>query len=176
MADEIVSLEVAVFSLIKRYIERQEVTLEAFRALRPALIEADHIDCDEKKLVEILTKYMDEPWQGHWHEWSYYFQGSGCRLISGETAEIIEWEATDVQTFDRYWFVNWLEWLWMFHPNDSDLRLLRDFFSHRPNRYDLYEIIFPMLNILSIEGYIKQHDRHKNRYKVVDKKQSLDVA
>jgi len=176
VSDEIVSLELAVLNLVKRYIARQEVTLAALKALRPALVEADHIDCDEQKLINILTHYMDEPWQGHWHEWSYYFQGAGCRLISGETAEIIEWDAMDVKTFDRYWFVNWLEWLWMFHADDSDLRLLRDFFSRRPNRYDLYEIIFPMLRVLNVEGYIQQDDRHKNRYTLVEHSQNLDIA
>jgi len=176
MSEEAASLEVAVLNLVKRYIARQEITLEAFRALRPAIVDADHIDCDEEKLIDILTHYMNDPWQGHWQEWSYYFKGAGCRLISGKTAEIIEWDAVGINTFDRYWFVNWLEWLWMFHPEDRDLYLFRDFFNRRPNRYDLYEIIFPMLRVLNVEGYITQDDRDKNRYTLVKKEHNLDIA
>lgn len=173
MSEDIVSFENAVLNLIKRYIARQEITLEAFRALRPAVIEAEHINCDEKKLIEILTMYINDPWQGHWQEWSYYFQGAGCRLISGETAEIIEWEVTAINTFDRYWFVNWLEWLWMFHPKDKDLYTLRNFYSYRPNRYDLYEVIFPMLSLLRTEGYVTQDDRNKNRYTLIKQAETI---
>ena len=42
MSDGIESLEVSVMNLIKRFIGRQAVTFDAFQALRPALIEADH--------------------------------------------------------------------------------------------------------------------------------------
>lgn len=173
MSEDVVSLEVSVLNLIKRFVQRQQVTLDAFRALRPAIVDAEHITCDEPKLIEILTQYMDDPWQGHWHEWSYYFQGAGCRLINGETAEIIEWEAADLNTFDRYWFVNWLEWLWMFHPQDDDLNLLKDYYSHRPNRYQLYELIFPMLQLLKVEGYINQDKRQKNMYTLVHKEEKV---
>lgn len=176
MSEGIRSLEVSVHNLILRYIERQHVTLAAFKALRPAIVEAEHINCDEKKLVRILSAYIDAPWKGHWHEWTYHFQGAGCRLISSETSEIIEWEASDVNTFDRYWFVNWLEWLWMFHPNDTDLTMLKDFFSYRPNRYDLYEIIFPMLRVLSIEGYITNDATRKNMYTLVDAQEKSHIA
>ncbi len=173
MSEDVVSLEVSVMNLIKRFVQRQQVTLDAFRALRPAIVDAKHITCDEPKLIEILTQYMDDPWQGHWHEWSYYFQGAGCRLINGKTAEIIEWEAADLNTFDRYWFVNWLEWLWMFHPQDDDLNLLKDYYSHRPNRYQLYELIFPMLQLLKVEGYINQDKRQKNMYTLVHKEEKV---
>ena len=176
MAEDIQSLEITVHNLITRFIERQKITLEAFRALRPAIVEADHITCDEQQLIKILTAYMDSPWQGHWHEWSYYFQGVGCRLINSKTSEIIEWEAADVNTFDRYWFVNWIEWLWMFHPNDKDLKMLKDFYSYRPNRYDLYKIIFPMLKLLVLENYITHNPEQKNRYTLLDKKQQSTIA
>ena len=168
MSDGIESLELSIYSLIKRFIERQKVTFAAFRALRPAVVEAEHINLDEQKLIEILTRYVDAPWQGHWQEWAYYFHGGGCRLIHDETAEIIEWEASNVNTFDRYWFVNWLEWLWMFHPDDEGLTLLKAYFRHRPSRHDLYEIVFPMLRVLSIDEYIRNDSKNKNRYTVVD--------
>ena len=42
MSDGIQSLELSVHNLIQRFIERQQVTLTAFRALRPAIVEADH--------------------------------------------------------------------------------------------------------------------------------------
>jgi len=176
VSDGIQSLELSVHALIKRFIERQQVTFTAFRALRPAIIDAEHINLDEKKLIEILNRYVDAPWQGHWHEWTYYFQGAGCRLIHGKTAEIIEWEASDVNTFDRYWFVNWLEWLWMFHPDDKDLNLLKVYFRHRPNRNDLYEIVFPMLRVLAIDGYIRNDLKNKNMYTLVDNKQQAGIA
>ena len=176
MSDGIQSLELSVHNLIKRYIERQQVTFTAFRALRPAIVDAEHINLDEKKLIEILTTYVDAPWQGHWHEWKYYFHGAGCRLINGETAEIIEWEAADINTFDRFWFVNWLEWLWMFHPDDEDLPLLKVYFRHRPGRDDLYEIIFPMLQVLAIDGYIRADSKNKNMYTLADNKQSADIS
>jgi len=176
MSDDIHSLEVSIFNLIQRFIERQQVTFEAFKALRPAIIEAEHINCDEEKLIKILNMYMDEPWKGHWQEWSYHFQGAGCRLISSKTSEIIEWEASDVNTFDRYWFVNWLEWLWMFHPHDDGLVMLKDFFSYRPNRYDLYEIIFPMLKVLAMEGYITNDPHKKNMYTVNKSQEKTNIA
>lgn len=175
MSDGIESLEISVHHLIERFIERQQVTFSAFSALRPAIVDADHINLDEKKLIELLTRYIDAPWQGHWHEWTYYFQGAGCRLISGETAEIIEWEASDVNTFDRFWFVNWLEWLWMFHPDDKDLTLLKVYFRTRPNRHDLYEIVFPMLRVLSIDGYITNDAKNKNMYTLENNRQ-VDTA
>lgn len=175
MSEGIESLELSVHNLIKRFIARQQVVFSVFRALRPAIVDVDPINLDEKKLIEILTRYIDAPWKGHWHEWTYFFQGTGCRLINDETAEIIEWEAPDVNTFDRYWFVNWLEWLWMFHPDDKDLTLLKVYFRHRPNRQDLYEIVFPMLRVLSIDGYIRNDAKNKNMY-TLNNNQQADTA
>lgn len=170
MTESIVSLERSILDLVYRFVDRQQVTLEAFRELRPAIVDTK---ADQAKLIDTLTQYINHPWQGNWHEWSFHFHGLGCRLINNKTAEIIEWEAPDVNTFDRFWFVNWLEWLWMFHPDDENLKLLKDFYSHRPNRYDLYDLIFPMLNLLRVEGQISQDRRQKNIYTLIQDEQTV---
>lgn len=167
MADDIHEIEMSILRLIQRFVERQSITFEAIKALRPALVEAAHIKLDQKKLISILSRYMDEPWQGHWQEWTYYFQGAGCRLIHGETREIIEWELHDLNTFDRYWFVNWIEWLFLFHPDDTDLVLLKDYYRQRPHRYGLYDVIFPMLKLLREEGHLRPVSNSSNIYTLV---------
>lgn len=174
--DDTQSLQQVILKLAERYIERQKITLEAFRALRPAILEADHVNMSEDQLIRILLQYIDSPWQGHWQEWSYYFHGAGCRLINSKTSEIIEWEASNVNTFDRYWFVNWLEWLWMFHPNDEGLASLKGYFSATPNRYNLYNLVFPILRVLVIEGYIHPKGGNKNMYTIIPDENKSQIA
>jgi len=167
MTDDIQAIEMAVLRLVQRFVDRQSIPFEAIKALRPALIEATHIRLDQQKLASILTRYIDEPWQGQWQEWIYSFQGAGCRLIHDETREIIEWEICDLNTFDRYWFVNWIEWLFIFHPNDQDLALLTVYYQQRPHRYGLYDVLFPMLRLLRDEGHLTHDNKSKNVYTLV---------
>lgn len=176
MPEDIQSLEISIYNLITRFIKRQQITLDAFRALRPAVVDAVLINCDEQQLINILNQYIEAPWKGHWHEWAYYFQGTGCRLINSQTSEIIEWEVSNIHSFDRYWFVNWLEWLWIFHSEDSGLRMLQDYFVAMPNRHDLYEIIFPMLKVLTMDGYITNDPAHKNIFALVEDVPDTHIA
>lgn len=177
MNKDIHSVEMSVLLLVQRFVERQRITFDAIKALRPALVEAAHINLSQEKLVSILSRYMDEPWQGHWHEWTYHFQGAGCRLINDETREIIEWQARDIETFDRYWFVNWIEWLFKFHPDDEDLVLLNAYYLQQPHRHGMYEVIFPMLKLLHDEAYLAHNDLSDNVYTLITQSSAkADIA
>ena len=176
MADDIQILETSVLNLIKRYVKRQQIAFNAFRALRPAIIEADNISQNDKKLTEVLSQYVDEPWMGQWQDWTFYFQGIGCRLIHEETAEIIEWEAPDIHTFDRHWFVNWLEWLWIYRSDDPDLAFFEDYFAGSPTRNQICQVIFPVLSVMVEDNFIRNDPHHKNTYRLDVDRQSMSLA
>lgn len=176
MHDDIQFLQMSIFRLTERYIDRQKVIGEAFRALRPAVLETALSGCGESDMMSALMRYTDSPWRGQWNGWSYQFQGMGCRMIHQQTREIIEWEVCEMKSFDRYWFVNWIEWLWMFNPDDPEIQILNDLYAFRPDRYQLYNLVFPMLRLLTSEGWLANDGVHDNLYTIAKVESKAEIA
>ncbi|MHB8629078.1 MAG: DUF6896 domain-containing protein [Aggregatilineales bacterium] len=106
--------QLAVYTLVKKFVERQRIVFGAIVELRPdraaawGMIPVDQLP----EHLRVRDKYSII-FRGDWgdnKEWHYFLHGGGCRLIHSTTGEPIEWDAPNVQRFDRHWFANWVKW------------------------------------------------------------------
>jgi hypothetical protein len=101
---------------ISLFIERQMVVLEIMQQMRPDLLALAGATDAESVLAgfALSEKHGSVPQKGIWthenQEWEYFFHGLGCRLIHMDSGEPIEWDAPDVSSFDKEWFLNWYRW------------------------------------------------------------------
>lgn len=110
------------------YVRRQALVREALKHLRPDLIVEIFESATPQEQVEMREEYSRQPSTGYWgqhNEWKYFLHGIGCRLTNVETMERIEWDVGDLQRFDRFWFLNYLEWLLGTNTMDEDISLIR---------------------------------------------------
>jgi hypothetical protein len=123
--DQLTPLQNSVLSLVKQYVARQSLVLEAMRELRPDFMARREHRIDsmtQEQWIELVFKFRHSQ-IGFWgkeQEWEYYFHGGGeCRLINKVTGEYIHWGAADLNTFNLDWFVPYLQWrLKQSHDND----------------------------------------------------------
>jgi hypothetical protein len=120
------TLLAAVHSLIKLFVERQLIVLEAIRDLRPDwIIRAEGRIKNEfsyDEWLKLVQKYNQNPYIGLWginNEWEYYLHGMGCRLKHTTTREPLEWDLGNLHVFDKNWFFNYVQWL-IVHAKDKD--------------------------------------------------------
>lgn len=127
--NQLSSLQASVLSLVKRFVRRQSIVLDAMRDLRPDIIMPLENRGDSIYWAELREKHTKMPQVGYWGEnaeWEYFLHGGGCRLIHRETGERIEWDAGDLNRFNVDWFVIYLQWLLKYdHNNDEDIRTVR---------------------------------------------------
>jgi hypothetical protein len=114
MMERLTDDQAAVYTLIKKFIELQKLAFDAIVELRPDRAVT-------WGMIPVASLPIDFKWpdkssivfRGDWgkaKEWHYFLHGGGCRLIHKVTAEPIEWDAPNIQRFDRYWFANWVKW------------------------------------------------------------------
>ena len=93
---------------INLFLARQKLVFQALLDIRPGLLISVGILKPEDR-----PKHGSLSDTGSWgenQEWKYFRHGLGLRLFHTVTEEPIEWNASNEQTFDRYWFSNWLYW------------------------------------------------------------------
>lgn len=170
----------AVLALIRRFIARQQLVFDALMDLRPhfVMFAGRHELTDEegRQLSQLRLKYSREvPQKGYWganNEWEYFVHGGGCRLVHTVTKEPIEWDASDIRRFDKFWLVNYLEWLFQQQTEDEWIEVLKTRFAERsaalPQGFHskLHEFIFPLLEELSQVGILSEAEY--NRYTLLD--------
>jgi uncharacterized protein DUF6896 len=128
--DQLTPLQASVLALVKQYVARQSLVLEAMRELRPDYImRREHRDdlIDREQWVALRLKYARVSQIGFWgkeQEWEYYFHGGGgCRLLNKVTGEYIHWDAADLNTFNLDWFVPYLQWR-LKQSRDNDVEIV----------------------------------------------------
>jgi hypothetical protein len=105
MDDSVDALLDAVYLLVERFVQRQQLPLEVIREFRPYWVDSTKHRPSKKYASATGTGYWGEN-----NEWRYYLHGVGCRLIHTITGEPVDWDASDPYRFDPYWFVEWLSW------------------------------------------------------------------
>jgi hypothetical protein len=152
-------LQTAVHNLIKRFVERQSVVLEAMRDLRPDTIMRLERRGSPKVWAELRRAYAREPNIGYWgenNEWKYRIHGLGCHLTHTITGEVIGWDVGSLKRFDWHWFVDYLEWLLKTDDEDNNVKTIKSALqSHDINRDSLRAFILPVLEQLEEAGVIR---------------------
>ena len=158
-------IESIMYSLVKQYLERQGLVLEALRELRPDLLS----ESEGEKRRRPSKEYVRLSQAGRWgknKEWDYFIHGRGCRLTHSMTREPIEWNDPDLTRFDPHWFVNWVDW-WLHQENQNATlqyveRQLED--HHMP----LLDFVFGILNQLRDKGLLSFHPDDTKMYGLVE--------
>lgn len=108
------NLENAILSLVRTYIERQQLVFDVIQALRPDMFVIADKSIPVMVVIEMAQKYADVPQIGIWQNdegvWDRFFHGNGCRLTHQITGEVIDWDAPDTEIFDSWKFLYWIKW------------------------------------------------------------------
>ena len=155
-------IQVAVHSLVSRFVQRQNLALAALSEIRP-----DLLDRPGEKPVRPTKEYMKSTQSGYWgddNEWRYFIHGRGCRLVHTKTKEPIEWDGPDVQRFDPDWFVNWLDWLRTQRDKSEAIRLIEA--RCQEDHESVQILIFNVLDQLQQAGVLRLHPDRTNRYEL----------
>jgi hypothetical protein len=108
-------------NLIAFFLERQRVVALAMLDIHPGPLQmaGTHILGIEiepyvrtwrgkmKRSRRFRRNWQSGIWRG---EWKHFAHGFGCLLTNLHTGEPIEWDAPDLQAFEKWWFWNHLEW------------------------------------------------------------------
>lgn len=113
--------------LIIEYVSRQGLVYECLMDLRPDLIAIADKSISRQTKAEIILKQQSLPripnigtWQ-RYGTWAYHIHGGGCLLVNFMTAERLEWDAPDINSFDVLWFFNWCRWISQINKEYSDI-------------------------------------------------------
>ncbi len=164
---ELSNIQHAIFATILKYVERQKIALEAIIDLRPDIWILTSGENLNEELIKRTEVSVHTPQSGHWgtgKEWSYFIHGLGIRLLHTITQEPIEWDAPDINTFDRYWFVNYVEWLLNQHSEEQTLSTIRT--SLVKNGDTMQANIFQILDQLVLAGILSGPYK-TNKYTVI---------
>ncbi|MEO1288282.1 MAG: hypothetical protein AAFV93_10980 [Chloroflexota bacterium] len=121
--------------------------------VREALVDLHpHIEVNRKKVKNIYIRqsYTKNFWcttkgTGIWREkWNFYIHGIGYRLTHLETDERLEWDMGERNSFDKYWFTNWLKW----YLYNGQVNPALNFLMEHKDIFHLRELVFPILDSL----------------------------
>lgn len=164
------SIEIFIYSLIKRYIDRQKIVQNAMIDLRPDLVVLANGLNQTEEILNLSKKHLNIPQNGYWgdnQEWLYYIHGFGCKLTNASSGEPIEWDAPDILIFDRFWFVNNLRWYMVRYSKNKDVIAL----SSRvvKSGREMQEVIFDIIDRLKTSGSLTNPNLlNPNKYRVSD--------
>jgi hypothetical protein len=166
------SVQSALYSLVQKYVERQSIVLSAMRELRPDIALEDwEITPEERSKLRIEFWRIRKPAVGLWddnREWEYFVHGGGCRLIHSVTQERIDWDARNLQRFDRSSFVNHLKWRLEQPIEDKAVSIFKAWYEEnatsipkmKPSFGPLHDAVFPMLEELAQLGLLTQQQQY----------------
>ncbi len=115
--------QLAVYKLVKAFVERQKIVFDAMMELHPRLMSRYRVIPLQPEQDKWPMTFIGD-W-GEAKEWNYFLHGAGCRLIHKLTGEPIEWDASDVKRFDSYWFTKWVEWYLEQEHDDESIRIIK---------------------------------------------------
>lgn len=165
-------IESAVYSLIKKYVKRQSIVLEALKDMRPDIVRRWMEPHAPKDISEATVDYYCLHPIGTWgsdREWDYFIHGWGCRLTHKQTGEPIEWDVGNLKIFDKNWFLNHLKWQLENNNEDDDIQIIKSKFDTTDkSREALNDMITPILTQLSKINLLSDSGNRIN-YLVLDK-------
>jgi hypothetical protein len=161
--DSSITEQQAMCRLIERFVDRQALAAQTMQALRPDKILKASPAVPIEEIYRAHEKYSGTPTIGVIEEWHYAFHGLGCRLIHRETKEPIEWDAPDLQRFDRYWFENWVTWLLSQSNSDKDVAIIKSSMV----KMQLREFIDRTFQNLEAKGDITREEPSFVKYKLI---------
>jgi hypothetical protein len=150
----------AIYSLVKRFVERQQLVFDIIKELRPYLVNTGTRRPDRVSLRKTTSGYW-----GIDHEWEYFMHGGGCKLTHTVTHEVIEWDAPDLQRFDPYWFTNWVSWFLGQYPQDSLAQVINSHTSNDPD--SLRNFLFDLLGQLKELRQLNYYPDRTNMYELI---------
>ncbi len=160
---ELTNTQLAVYSLVKEFVQRQSLVYDALKDIRP-----DFVGVTDEERRRPSKDYIRATQKGNWgknKEWTYYIHGGGCALTHAITGEPIEWDAPDLHRFDPYWFVNWVKW----RVRQNAAAEIVGAISSRIEDQDeeFRKFIFDILGQLSRLGLLRYHPERTNMYELV---------
>lgn len=160
-------------TLLQRYVERQAIVLAAMRQFRPHLFMRSYSGEWTSEIIDQYTRAREQaahtPPSGYWgdnNEWKYFLHGGGCRLIHTVTGEPINWDATKLERFDKFWFLDYLVWLFANDPTDAAVAVLQPLWPR--DTAPLREFTFTLLEQLSELGILSEMDS-QNKYTLLQR-------
>ncbi|MBZ0294030.1 MAG: hypothetical protein K8L99_15820 [Anaerolineae bacterium] len=161
-------VQAAIYALIKKFIQRQRIVLEAMRALRPDLVMRTENEGTPEEWARLRLEYKSKPAIGEWGSWEYFLHGDGCRLTHKITGEPIEWDTGDIMRFDRFWFANHLEWQLHLSVEDKNISYIRVWLQNvlginkepSPSFGPIKDAVFPVLEELHQIGILTRHEQY----------------
>lgn len=149
-------LQSSVYELIKVFVDRQSIVLEALRDLRPDFIiraEGKVNQFIRSEWQDLVRKYSSQWPLGFWgenDEWAYRVHGFGCHLTHTITGEIIGWDMGSLKRFDWHWFADYVDWLLETDKVNENVDVIRKEFNPTISkgadyRFQLYKFIEPIL-------------------------------
>jgi uncharacterized protein DUF6896 len=160
------SLRAAMLSLIQQYINRQQLVSEVIHQLRPDLLMLSTQTEWTPQRLELLEQQQElvksTPQKGQWGEWHYFFHGGGCRLVHVLTSEPINWDLPDLNCFDKFWFLEYLEWLLSQARLNNSAAILKSAFADYSGSFQAFT--FLVLEQLKVLGHLADLDS-QNKYR-----------
>ncbi len=160
------SVQVAVLALLRRYVARQQLAADAMQQLRPDLWFQTHQEEWTAPILVKLTALQAQvagiPQKGYWgehDEWEYFFHGGGCRLVHTATGEPIDWDAPNLRRFDKFWFLNYLQWALATDAADPALLTIQAELGHYHN--SMRELTFSLLDQLQALDFLRHAQNNK---------------
>ena len=118
--------------------------------------------------TEPSKEYISATGRGYWgqaNEWQYSLHGGGCRLTHTITGEVIDWDAPDLNRFDPYWFVGWLQWYLSQNTNDQDARIILMAINAQDGQFR--NRIFDILEQIHQVGKLYYYPDSTNKYALI---------
>ena len=162
------NLENAILSLVRTYIERQQLVFDVIQALRSDMFVTGDQSIPVMVAVEMARKYADIPQTGIWQNdegvWDYFFHGSGCRLTHQITGEVIDWDAPDTEIFDSWKFMYWIKWAVEVNPKHltDEVECLNRAISRSG---ELETVVNHILKRLTNQGVLEKVSQNRLRFK-----------
>lgn len=163
--DQLTDLQAAILAHVGKFVERQQLVLDAMRILRPDKVMRVEGKGRPEEISRLTQKYMRTSQVGRWQnsegEWDYFLHGNGCRLTHVETAEIIQWDLGSLKCFDKHWFIDYLRWYIDTHDDDLARSVIAEYDPKQRDTYDFKQAIQFVLKQLSELGYLSEEKRQR---------------
>src|SRR5258708_35574400 len=154
------TLQAAVYRLVVRFVQRQQLPLEVILKYRPHLV-----DSTKRRPTK---EYASATQIGHWgqdNEWDYFLHGVGCRLTHTITGEVIDWDASNVYLFDRYSLGWWRTWFLQHNSQDEAASVILVMVNEKGEVFR--EKIFDVLEHLRLSGKLRIYPEYANKYELI---------
>ena len=157
--------QAAFLILVRRFVERQKLVYQVMEEIRPDKLmfvrmyeqhQGKPTEEDFSAYSEYAKWFVETPQGGWWGEWVYFFHGAGCRLMNILTGEPIDWEAPDVDRFDRFFFSDYLKWA--FKRNAADPVVAEVHARYLLNNGKVKHFVHTQLEHLASAGYLSKDD------------------